>query len=81
MTVKVNRDSAPPVHVDPKVVEEAEPKVVEDTEPWSKVEESESKVEESLIETPKGLPVEPIMELVPSLIAISLRSPDVYNPL
>ena len=44
-------------------------------------------MKEPLIETRINLPVEPIMELVPSLTAmslssaISLRSPDIYDPL
>ena len=36
-------------------------------------------MEEPLIETPIDFPVKSTMELVPSLIAISLRSPGIYD--
>jgi len=50
---------------------------IEDSEPEPEVNKPE--VEEPLIEAP--IAAEPSMELVPSLTSISLRSPEVYNPL
>jgi len=63
-----------------KLFEEPEPKALK-AKLESEVEESESEVEESLMETPVDLPVESIINLVLSLTAISLKSPDIYDQL
>ena len=65
-------DPKPPVLVEPDIIDEPDSEVVDEAE-------LKAEVKEPLIETLAGLPVEPILE--PSLTAISLRSPDVYNPL
>ena len=70
--MKVDTDSAPTILVESKVVDEPGLKVVKDSEPDPKVEESESEVEEPLIETPVHLPVEPTIELVIALTVIFL---------
>ena len=78
MVRKVDIDSELPIHAEPEIVDKLELEV-DESEPEPKLEESE--VKESLIETIVDLPVEPTMELVPSLTAISLRSLNVYDPL
>jgi len=79
MVVKVDTDLVLIVLVEFEVVEESEPKVVEDSEPEQKIEESESEVEEPLIETHIDLPEESTMKLISFLTAISLRSSDIYD--
>ena len=61
-----------PVLVDPDIIDEPDSKVVDEVE-------LELEVKELLIETLIDFPVEPTME--PSLTTISLRLPDVYDPL
>jgi len=65
-------DPKHPVLVEPDIVDEPDSEVVDEAE-------LESGVKEPLMKTLVDLPVESIMES--SLTAISLRSPDVYDPL
>ena len=74
ITIKVETDPEPPIFAEPEAVDQPQPQP-------DIVDEPELEVEEPLIETLVELPVEPIMELVPSLTAIPLSSPDVYNPM
>jgi len=62
----------PLVLVEPNIVDEPDSEVVDEAE-------LEPEVKEPLIETLVDLSVEPIMES--SLTVISLRSPDIYDPL
>jgi len=82
MTANTNINSKLPILVKPKVIEEPELNVVEDPEPEIEVEEPEPEVKEPEVkETHVDLLVEPTMKLVSSLIGISLRSPNIYDPL
>ena len=65
-------DPEPPVLVEPDIIDEPDSEVADEAE-------LEPEVKEPLIETLVYLRVEPTME--PSLTAISLRSPDVYDSL
>ena len=74
-------DSESPILAEPEIIEEPESKVVENPKPEAEVEEPEQEVEEPLIGTHVDLVVESTIKLTPSLTAIFLRSPDVYDKL
>ena len=83
MAVKVETDSEPLILAELEVIDksepEPEPEAFDESEP-DIIDEPELKVEESFIENLIELPLEPTIELVSSLTAILLRSPDVYDP-
>ena len=78
---KVDSDLEPPVLIEPNIIDKPESEVVDELVSLQEEFFLPLTETEELINTLVELLVEPIMELVPSLIAILLRSPDIYDSL